>query len=154
MYIFPVCKRETGHTHKHTTRTTPQPTTRRTTPLTLNNDRRWRGNAKWEVGVGGRAEVSVGGRVEVRRALGFARVWRTPAVPLRPRQLEANTPQFPRFATVLLSLSCFTCRACCDHGRSYFPNAPLTSWPLQDMVLLLGFSARINHPSIAPSHQH
>ena len=28
------CQRETGHTHEHTTRTTPQTTTRRTTPLT------------------------------------------------------------------------------------------------------------------------
>ena len=31
---------------------------------------------------------------------------------------------------------------------------PQVTWPLQDMVLLRGFCARINHPFIAPSHLH
>jgi len=41
---LPCCQRETGHTRKHTTRTTPQTTTRRTTPLTSQRSklaRRW-----------------------------------------------------------------------------------------------------------------
>ena len=34
----------------------------------------------------------------------------------------------------------------CFHGIRF--------WPLQDIVLLRGFCARINHPCIAPSHLH
>ena len=40
-----VVKEKRGHTHKHTTRTTPQMTTRRDTPF--NNDRRWRGDGAY-----------------------------------------------------------------------------------------------------------
>jgi len=45
------CERETGHPHKHTTRTTPQTTTRRTHPphFTTINDQRWRGDGAYHL---------------------------------------------------------------------------------------------------------
>jgi len=42
----------------------------------------------------------------------------------------------------------------CHLQRSICIFHSVVPWPLQDMVLLRGFCARIHHPFIAPSHLH
>jgi len=39
-------------------------------------------------------------------------------------------------------------------SRQPTDRVPPPGWPLQDILLLRGFCARINHPSIAPSYLH